>query len=107
MKKFITILAVICIVAGCIIGHFSAVTTGDLTAIALEAFGFTVLVINTLKKQEKNTWKEISSVVLFVAGGACCAVAGLTQDTMAQAISLTVAAVALLVGILTAVIKKQ
>ena len=45
MKKAWTIIAVICIIAGCIIGQFSKIAIADYGAIALEAFGLVSLII--------------------------------------------------------------
>lgn len=105
MKNFITILAVACIIAGCAIGSFSSIAIADYGAIALEAFGFTVLVIKTIKNAEKKTWKEYSAVILFVAAGVCCGVAGIAEATMTTIITTVAGLVALIVGLL--VIKKK
>lgn len=59
MKRFITILAVFCIIAGCIIGKLSTVPQAQLGAIALEAFGFAALIIKTLKQAEKKDMERI------------------------------------------------
>ena len=105
MKNFWTILAVVAIVAGCVIGHFSTVPVADCSAIALEAFGFTVLVIKTVKKAEKKTWKEYVTVILFVVGGVSCAVAGIAESTMTTIITTVAGLVALIAGLL--IIKKK
>ena len=65
MKNLITILAVACIIAGCAIGSFSSIAIADYGAIALEAFGFTVLVIKTIKNAKENT---MTTIITTVAG---------------------------------------
>ena len=105
MKRFITILAVICIIAGCIIGKLSTVPQTQLGAIALEAFGFAALIIKTLKQAEKKTWKEYTSVILFAVAGILCAVAGLAEATMTSIIAAVFALVAMIIGLF--IVKKK
>ena len=105
MKRFITILAVICIIAGCIIGKLSTVPHAQLGAIALEAFGFATLIIKTLKQAEKKTWKEYTSVILFAIGGILCAVAALSEATMTSLITAAFALVAMIIGLF--IVKKN
>ena len=105
MKRFITILAVICIIAGCIIGKFTTVPQAEYAAIALEAFGFATLIIKTLKKAEKKTWKEYTSVILFAISGILCAVAGLAEATMTSLIAAVFALVAMIIGLF--IVKKK
>ena len=105
MKNIITILAVACIIAGCIIGYNSSIAIADYGAIALEAFGFTVLVIKTVKEAKEKTWKEYSAVILFVIAGVCCGVAGIAEATMTTIITTVAGLVALILGLL--VIKKK
>lgn len=107
MKNVWTIIAVICIIAGCILGQFSTIAIVDYTAIALEAFGLTVLIINTIKKAEKKTWKEFAGIVLFLGAGVCCAVAGLAEGTMTQIITLVAGLIALIIGLITVKHKKE
>ena len=105
MKRFITILAVICIIAGCIIGKLSTVPQAQLAAIALEAFGFAALIIKTLKQAVEKTWKEYTSVILFAIGGILCAFAGFAESTMTSLIATAFAFVAMVIGLF--IIKKK
>ena len=107
MKKAWTIIAVICIIAGCVLGQFSTIAIVDYGAIALEAFGLTALIIGTIKKAEKKTWKEFAGVALFVVAGVCCAVAGIAEGTMTQIITAVAGLVALIIGLITVQIKKE
>ena len=107
MKKAWTIIAVICIIAGCIIGQFSKIAIADYGAIALEAFGLVSLIIGTIKKTEERTWKEYTGVFLFVIAGACCAVAGMAEATMTQIITTVAGLIALIIGLITINIKKE
>jgi preprotein translocase subunit Sss1 len=105
MKRFIIILAVICIIIGCIIGKLSTVPQAELGAVALEAFGFAALIIKTLKKAEKKTWKEYTSVILFAIAGILCAVAGIAEATMTSIIAAAFALVAMIIGLF--IVKKK
>ena len=105
MKNLITILAVACIIAGCAIGSFSSIAIADYGAIALEAFGFTVLVIKTIKNAKEKTWKEYTGVILFVVAGVCCGVAGIAENTMTTIITTVAGLVALIIGLLA--VKKK
>jgi hypothetical protein len=105
LKNIITILAVACIIAGCIIGCNSSLAIADYGAIALEAFGFTVLVIKTVKKAEKKTWKEYTGIILFIVAGVCCGVAGIAEATMTTIITTVAGMVALIIGLV--VVKKK
>ena len=107
MRKIYTIIAVICIIAGCILGHFSTVAVVDYSAIALEAFGLCTLIIETLKKSEKKTWKEFTCVGLFVAAGVLCALAGVAEQTMTQLITVVAGLIALIAGLIVSQIKKE
>lgn len=107
MKNKLTIIAVICIIAGCIVGHFSTIAMVDYAAIAVEAFGFVTLIVNTIQKAEKKGWKEIISVILFIVSGGCCAIAGMAQDTMSQLITLVAGLVVFIAGLITVSIKKN
>ncbi|MBO7735856.1 MAG: hypothetical protein J6S67_25025 [Methanobrevibacter sp.] len=107
MKKAWTIIAVICIIAGCVLGQFSTIAIADYGAIALEAFGLTALIIGTIKKAGKKTWKEFTGVALFVVAGVCCAVAGIAEGTMTQIITAVAGLVALIIGLITVQIKKE
>jgi hypothetical protein len=105
VKNLITIIAVICIFAGCVIGHYSTIPAVDYGAVALESFGFATLIIKTLKKAKEKTWKEYTGVGLFVVAGICCAVACIAEATMSQLISIGFAVVAMIAGLIT--IKKK
>ena len=107
MKNVWTIIAVICIIVGCLLGQFSTIAIADYTAIALEAFGLTALIISTLKKTEQKTWKEFTGIVLFIVAGVCCAVAGLAEGTMTQIITAVAGLIALIIGLITVKIKKE
>ena len=107
MKNKLTIIAVICVIAGCIMGYFSTIAIVDYTAIAVMAFGFVTLIVNTLKKAEKKTWKEYAGVALFAVAGGCCALAGMAQDTMSQLITLVAGLVVFIAGLITVSIKKK
>lgn len=107
MKNKLTIIAVICVIAGCIMGYFSTIAIVDYTAIAVMAFGFVTLIVNTLKKAEKKTWKEYAGVALFTVAGGCCALAGMAQDTMSQLITLVAGLVVFIAGLITVNIKKE
>ena len=107
MKNVWTIIAVICIIAGCVLGQFSTIAIVDYSAIALEAFGLTALIIGTIKKSEKKTWKEYTGVALFVVAGVCCAVAGLAEGTMTQIITAVAGLVALIIGLITVKLKQE
>lgn len=101
MKNLSTIIAVIAIIAGCVVGKISSIAIADYGAIAVEAFGFTLLVVNTLKKSEKKTWKEYTGVLLFVIGGVGCALGGIAESTMSQIITTVSGLVALILGLLS------
>lgn len=107
MKNKLTIIAVICIIAGCILGHFSTIAIVDYAAIAMEAFGFVTLIVNTVQKSEKKTWKEFTGIALFVVAGGCCAIADMAQDTMSQLITLVAGLVVFIAGLITVNIKKE
>lgn len=107
MKNKLTIIAVICIIAGCIVGHFSTIAIVDYAAIAVMAFGFVTLIVDTIKKAEKKTWKEYTGIALFAIAGGLCAVAGIAQDTMSQLITLIAGLVAFIAGLITVSIKKE
>ena len=107
MKNKLTIIAVICIIAGCVIGYFSSIAIADYAAIAVEAFGFVSLIVGTIQKSEKKGWKEIVGVILFIVSGGCCAIAGMAQDTMSQLITLVAGLVVFIAGLITVSIKKK
>jgi hypothetical protein len=107
MKNVWTIIAVACIIAGCVIGQFSTIAIADYSAIALEAFGLTALIISTIKKSEKKTWKEFAGIALFVIAGICCAVAGIAEGTMTQIITAVAGLIALILGLITVTKKKE
>ena len=107
MKNKLTIIAVICIIAGCIVGHFSTIAMVDYAAIAVEAFGFVTLIVNTIQKAKEKTWKEYTSVAMFIISGGLCAVAGMAQDTMSQLITLVAGLVVFIAGLITVSIKKE
>lgn len=107
MKKAWTIIAVICIIAGCIVGYFSKIAMVDYTAIAVMAFGFVTLIMKTIQKAEKKTWREIVGIICFGVAGGCCAVAGMAQDTMSQIITMVAGLVVLIAGLITVSIKKS
>lgn len=106
MKNVWTIIAVACIIAGCVIGHFSTIAIADYGAIALEAFGFCTLIVNTLKKAKEKTWKEYSCIALFALAGVFCALAGVEESTMTQLISVVTGLIALIAGLFVSQIKK-
>ena len=101
MKNKITIIAVILIIAACIVGKFSTIPAVDYGAIAVEAFGFTLLIVKTLKKAETKTWKEYTAVILFAGSGVCCALAGVAESTMTQLIELVFGLIAFIIGMLS------
>lgn len=105
MKNFITILAVACIIAGCIIGCNSSIAIADYGAIALEALGFTLLIVKTIKNAKEKTWKEYTGVILFAIAGVCCGIAGVAEATMTTIITTVAGLVALIIGLL--VVKKK
>lgn len=107
MKNIWTIIAVICVAAGCVLGHFSTIAIVDYSAIALEAFGLCTLILNTLKKAEKKSWKEYTCVGLFVAAGVLCALAGVAEQTMTQLITVIAGLIALIAGLIVSQIKKE
>ena len=107
MKNTWTIIAIICIIAGCIVGYFSSIAIVDYSAIAVMAFGFVTLIVNTIKKAEKKTWKEFVSIGCFAVAGGCCALAGMAQDTMSQIITMVAGLIALIAGLIFASIKKN
>jgi len=107
MKNVWTIIAVACIIVGCIVGHFSTIAIVDYAAIAVEAFGFVTLIINTIKKADKKGAKEIAGIVLFAVAGGCCAIAGMAQDTMSQLITLIAGLIVFIAGLITVNIKKN
>ena len=106
MKNLIKILAVICIIAGCIVSRFSTIAVADYGAITLEAFGFTMLIISTLKKAKEKTWKEYTCVALFAVAGVCCGIAGIAEGTITQIITTVSGLIALVIGLL-AINKKE
>ena len=101
MKNKITIIAVIAIIAACIVGKFSTIQAVDYGAIAVEAFGFTLLTVKTLKKAETKTWKEYTGIILFVVAGVFCALAGVTESAMTQLIELVLGLIAFIVGMIS------
>ena len=107
MKNVWSIIAVACIVAGCVVAHFSSIAIVDYSAIAVMSFGFVTLIINTIKKADNKGWKEIVGVLLFAVAGGCCAVAGIAQDTMSQLITLVAGLITLIAGLITISIKKK
>ena len=107
MKNVWTIVGVICIIAGCILGHFSIIPILDYGALALESFGLCALSLKTLKKVEKPTWKEYTCVGLFIAAGIFCALAGVAKDIMSQIITMTAALIAIIAGLIIPQIKKK
>ena len=107
MKNVWTIIAVICIIAGCVLGQFSTIAIADYSAIALEAFGLTALIIGTIKKAEKPGWKEFAGIVLFMIAGVCCAIAGMAEGTMTQIITAVAGLIALIIGLISVKVKKE
>ena len=107
MKNVWTIIAVICIIAGCVLGQFSTIAIADYSAIALEAFGLTALIIGTIKKAEKSGWKEFAVIVLFMIAGVCCAIAGMAEGTMTQIITAVAGLIALIIGLISVKVKKE
>ena len=107
MKNTWTIIAVACIIVGCILGHFSTIPILDYIALALESFGLCALSHKTLKKVEKPTWKEYVCVCLFIATGFLCYLAGITEDKMSQIITMVAALIALIAGLIIPQIKKK
>lgn len=107
MKKLWTVIAIVCIIAGCTVGYFSNIAIVDYTAIAVMAFGFVTLIMNTIKKVDKKTWKEVAGIACFAVAGGCCAVAGMAQDTMSQIITMVAGLIVLIAGLITVSIKKE
>lgn len=104
-KKTWTIIAVICVIAGCIVEHFSTIPIVDGCALAFESFGLCALSHKTLQKVEKPSWKEYVCVGLFIAAGFFCYQAGITKDTMTQLFTMIAAVIALIAGLIIPNIK--
>lgn len=107
MKNILTIIAVICIAAGCVVGHFSTIAIVDYGAIALEAFGLCTLIMQTLQKTKDKTWKEYICVGFFVMAGVLCAIAGIAEATMTQLITVIAGLISLIAGLIIAKVKNE
>ena len=101
MKNFIKILGIILLVAGSIVSVFAAVPLADGIAIGVAALGLALLIVSTLKKIEKKTWKDYLAIILFAVAGLLFGFAGLTDTIFTQIVTTVVGLVALIIGLIT------
>ena len=104
-KSIFTIISVVTLLAGLILGSFTDVAN-DLPAIGLTAFGMGGLILTTWKKSEKKGVSLIASILLVAVSGFAAAFAEMSQDNYSKLISAIVAVVALIIAILIPVISK-
>lgn len=107
MKNFVKILGIVLLLAGSIVSVFATVPLADGIAIGVAALGLAVLIVSTLKKVEKKTWKDYLAVILFAIAGFCFGLAGLAEGTFTQIATAVAGIVALVIGLITTSIKKQ
>ncbi len=107
MKNILKVIGIACLIVGCVMGCLSTIPVVDGSAIALDACGLAILIGTTLKKAEKKTWKEYVSIALFVVAGVCLGIAGVAEETISTLISTVAGLVALIIGILSTVYKKN
>lgn len=107
MKNFIKILGLILLVGGSVLAMFTAIPVADYIGIAVSALGLALLIVSTLKKAEKKTWKEYVAVVLFALAGLCCGFAGFAENTVIQIATAVSGLVALIIGLITTFSPKE
>lgn len=107
MKNFIKILGLVLVIAGSAFAAFTTIPVADYISIAVAALGLALLIVSTLKKAEKKSWKEYVAVALFAIGGLCCGFAGFAESTVTQLITAVAGVVALIIGLISTFISKE
>lgn len=99
-KKIGLIIGIALMVAG---GIFAALTdvAADLPAVAITAFGLGITIMSVWNKAQKKDWKLKVALACMSVGGFCCALAGCAEETMTQLVSLVIAVVTIIAGLLT------
>lgn len=86
-------------VVGSVFACFTDIVN-DIPALIVAAFGFGTILVNCWNKAEKKDWVLITTLILCSIAGFCCAVAGLSQETVTKVWAAVIALVSLLIGIL-------
>ena len=107
MKIFIKILGIALLIGGSIFSSFTTVPLADCISIGVAALGLALLIVGTLKKAEKKTWKEYVAVILFAVAGFCCGIAGIVDETFTQIATAVAGVVALVIGLITTSVEKD
>lgn len=100
MKNFIKILGIVLLIGGSVVSVFATVPLADCIAIGVAALGLALLIVGTLKKVEKKTWKEYLAVILFAVAGFLCGIAGIAEGTFTQVATAVAGIVALVIGLI-------
>ena len=100
MKNFVKILGIVLLIAGSAVSVFSTITLVDCIAIGVAALGLALLIVSTLKKVEKKTWKDYLAVILFAVAGFLCGLAGFAETTFTQVATAVAGVIALVIGLL-------
>ena len=102
--KVFAISGAVCFAAAVVVGYFCNFKGDALVQLALEAFGFTSLIIANVQKAKAEGnfgWKFITAMVLAVIGGALCAIGGVTDSIFATIAGAVIGLIMIFAGLLT------
>lgn len=97
-KNIFMLIGVLVVIASCAFGYFTDVANNIPTLIGT-AFGLGMEIVAVWAKSTKRNWMVITAIVCAVAGGLCCAFAGVAETTLTTLVTAVLGLVALLASL--------